>query len=199
VPSKFDKRYEEMAVFTSVDYENDVLNQLKKIVDTTSTETGRKIIVFIDACHSGGAQIQAQSKDFADVNMSGYINALNAAEPGIMTLSSTSDSLLSYEDVAWKNGAFTEALLEALDNKMVVLIDGKTKIQADLDREGTKGFGYLSLNEIFIFLEKRVSDLLLRHKELYKVKQIPCLPMPDAGSKIPQLNNQLSIFKINRK
>ncbi|MDZ7876182.1 MAG: caspase family protein [Saprospiraceae bacterium] len=194
LPANFDDKDEEESIATSVDYRDDILEKLKIVVAETDEETARKVVVFIDACHSGGAKSKSVGDD---IKMSGQINALNAAASGIMTLSSTTDSLLSYEDSVWENGAFTEGLLEALDNKRVTLNDGKTQIQADTDKEGTAGFGYLSLNEVFIFLQKRVPDLFLRHKHLTKFKQIPFLPIPDAESKIPQLNNQIPLFKLN--
>ena len=189
LPANFDDKDEEESLATSVDYRDDILEKLKAIVTDSDEGTARKVIVFIDACHSGGAKSKSVGDD---IKMSGQINALNSAASGIMTLSSTTDSLLSYEDSVWENGAFTEGLLEALDNKRVLLNDGKTFIQADLDDSKS-----LNLNEIFIFLQKRVPDLFLKHRHLMKLKQIPFLPTPDAESNIPQLNNKIPIFKLN--
>ncbi len=61
------------------------------------------MLVFLDACRSGGATLPADRSLRA---------ALAAPNVSVFTSSSAGES--SLEDAAWQNGAFTEALLEAL-------------------------------------------------------------------------------------
>ena len=178
VPSNFDDKDEEEEIETSVDYKKDILEKLERIVADTNNEAARKVLVLIDACHSGGAKSRAGDDN---IELSKRLNALNSAAPGIITLSSTTEGLKSYEDEKWKNGAFTEAFLEALDNKTVVLFD-KTSLKADTEEAG---FGYLSLNEIYYFLQKRIPDLFLQHQYLKGFKQMPFMPTKKLDSSIP--------------
>lgn len=84
---------------TSVSYKEDIL----KILDRIPC----KKIVFIDACHSGGARANV-----ADINFE--IQKLNSKKKGTTVIVSSKDSQESYEDVAWENGAFTEAIIRGM-------------------------------------------------------------------------------------
>ncbi|MEL6359324.1 MAG: caspase family protein, partial [Bacteroidota bacterium] len=71
-----------------------------------------KVIVFLDACHSGRAMSAPGRRGNTDITS--IINELIAAENGAVVFSSSMGSQFSLEDAAWQNGAFTEALLEGL-------------------------------------------------------------------------------------
>ena len=62
-----------------------------------------RVILFLDACRSGGADAPL------DRSLRRMLNA-----PNVTVFTSSSAGELSVEDDAWQNGAFTEALLEAL-------------------------------------------------------------------------------------
>ncbi|MEL6667942.1 MAG: caspase family protein, partial [Bacteroidota bacterium] len=71
-----------------------------------------KVVVFLDACHSGRAMSAPGRRGNTDITS--IINELIAAENGAVVFSSSMGSQFSLEDAAWQNGAFTEALLEGL-------------------------------------------------------------------------------------
>ena len=82
------------------------------------TEHGR-VIVRLDACHSGattgsGATLAADADRLRELMRS----------PNVTVLTSSTADQLSVEDKQWRNGAFTEAVLEALTTR------------ADEDRNG---------------------------------------------------------------
>ncbi len=170
VPSDYN---EDSALTTTVDYKYDVLRFLEKI--------NCKKLVFMDACHSGAA------KNVVTSAISTALNRLNAASPGLVTMSSCKDDELSYEDRTWQNGAFTEALLEALSGKDVHLSDG-TILTCDSE-EDIAGRGILSINEIYRFLQKRVPDLV-RQKYGNAALQTPFMPADD-------LDQTLSLFILD--
>ena len=68
-------------------------------------------LVFIDACHSGAAK---GSKGTIDAES---LLKLSRAAVGTTTITSCRSDEQSYEDNDWENGAFTEALMEASNNK----------------------------------------------------------------------------------
>lgn len=92
-------------------------------------EHGR-VVLLLDACRSGGATAPTDRSLRA---------ALKA--PNVTILTSSSAGELSVEDDAWQNGAFTEALLEALR-------------RGDADRDGLISVGNLS-----DYLTQRVPQL----------------------------------------
>lgn len=74
-----------------------------------------KVLVLLDACHSGSVADGAKSAlppDIADVR-----EELAEAGPGVIVLSSSSGREISREDPAWGHGAFTKAVLEALSGQ----------------------------------------------------------------------------------
>lgn len=83
---------------------------------------------------------------------------------GISILTACSKNKFSYEDDSWGNGAFTEALLEALNNKAVEVEGGKI-IHADnykeLNGEWVEGSdGIISIEELRACLEDIVAHLI---------------------------------------
>ena len=83
------------------------VSEFKKRLDSIALK-GR-VLVLLDACHSGGAM-----SDGTPLAVNGDVlrEALAASNVSILTSSSKNET--SREDVAWKHGAFTEVLLQAL-------------------------------------------------------------------------------------
>ena len=78
-----------------------------------------RVLLLIDACRSGGATAPP------DRSLRAMMRSAN-----VTVLTSCAEKQLSREDMAWENGAFTEALLEALGG-------------ADYDHDGLIGIGDL--------------------------------------------------------
>lgn len=81
------------------------------IKETVATIVG-KVLVFMDACHSGNLMEASRRRGTPDITR--IINELADAENGAITFSSSSGRQYSVEDKRWENGAFTEALMEGL-------------------------------------------------------------------------------------
>lgn len=81
----------------------------EEIKQTQSTIEG-KVLVFIDACHSGNIMGTGGN------DMNGLINLLTSTVKGAgsITFTSSTSTEVSFEDKSWGNGAFTKALIEGL-------------------------------------------------------------------------------------
>ncbi len=158
IPSDFDPEYEEQ---TSINFQRDVLDELDQIKG--------KVLVFIDACHSGNA---IGSKDFTDAAASKFMNDLIEKTSGMEIIASCSDHEFSWEDDQWQNGAFTEAILEAFQDRSVE-VDGEM-IHADIfdeiNRRKSGRDGIITIEELRSFLGKRVPHLV---RTVKKQKQNP--------------------------
>ena len=84
------------------------------IQKTVSSVPG-KIIVYVDACHSGN--IMAGGVQRGTVDLVGMVNELTDAENGAVVFTSSTGRQYSLEDESWNNGAFTKALVEGLLGK----------------------------------------------------------------------------------
>ena len=112
---------------TSVSYKNDILGQLESIPC--------KKIIFIDACHSGGAR--ANSADIIRA-----IHDIKNAPTGFAIMTSSSRDEESYEDVKWQNGAFTEAMITGLrdgkaddnNNGIITLMELESYLKLEVAR-----------------------------------------------------------------
>lgn len=122
--------------FDALYFKKDILQPLKRLKC--------KKIIFIDACHSGKGVKGANATAEELLNISETSN-------DFYIMSSSSANQKSYENKDWGNGAFTKALLEAFRNELVE-IDGEF-LQANTND------AYLTLDELFIFVNKRVSFL----------------------------------------
>jgi WD40 repeat protein len=99
-----------------------------------------KVLVLLDACHSGG--VVEGSKDVAPPDVEAVRAELAAAGTGVVVLTSSSEREVSREDPDWRNGAFTEAVLEALAGQA--------------DRDGDR---WLSVSELQGYVVRRVREL----------------------------------------
>ncbi|WP_172826818.1 caspase family protein [Flammeovirga sp. SJP92] len=117
---------------------------------TISTIPG-KVVLFIDTCHSGNVINGARS---TGLNLTKTINELSDAENGAIVFTSSTGNQLSVESDQWKNGAFTEALIEGLKGK------------ADQDQKGV-----IYIKSLDWYLSRRV-------KELTSGKQSPTSIIP---------------------
>ena len=155
LPSDFDSRYED---FTSIDFEDDILNQLRPM-------KGNKL-VFIDACHSGaiGARL------FDDKATSKVMSDLIESTKGLEIFASCSSSEQSYESESWDNGAFTKAILEAFKDSKVE-VNGRV-IHSDIYREHSTisgelergSDGVITIRELKEFIEQRIPYLVRTNK-----------------------------------
>lgn len=153
---------------SSVDYRSAILEPLEKI--------RCKKLIFIDACHSGGAKSRMQPNE-KDINSA--IEDLSRIAEGVTTITSSGANELSYEESSWQNGAFTEAFLDALANRPV----------PDPERPGLKMLpdanadGFLSLDELYEYICRRVPQLIREvhrsHADL--MPQNPGMPRNDWG------------------
>ena len=81
----------------------------EEIKQTQGSIEGR-VLVFIDACHSGN--VLGGNSTY----INGLINLLTSTVKGAgaITLTSSTGKEVSFEDPSWENGAFTKALVEGL-------------------------------------------------------------------------------------
>lgn len=131
---------------TLVDYQAAILEPLRQIADSC------KVITLIDACFSGGAK----SGEEEGAALKAILDDWERSAPGITSIASSGEKEKSYESE--KNGIFTKALLEALRNEVVRDEKGQP-YHADVDSDR-----YLSLQEVFSYIEKRVEQLAKQEK-----------------------------------
>lgn len=94
----------------------------EELRQTVSNIAG-KVVVFIDACHSGNVMGSGR-RGVTDINA--LVNELSSTQNGAITFTSSTGKEYSLEDPSWQHGAFTKALLEGLSGKAA--IPGKNKI-----------------------------------------------------------------------
>ena len=141
-------------------------------------------LVIADACHSGSPysdfsekeDVKSKSVGQPDTGpLTNAITDLASANPTYSIMSSCSKGQLSYEYKDGQNGAFTRAILDALDNAEVEGVHGD-KIKGD-----ENGDGIIYLDELFYFAKERV-PMLLKDK---KGKQEPYMPIEHRKSDLP--------------
>jgi uncharacterized caspase-like protein len=132
------------------------LERLKKTgvpfyeIKTTIESIAGKVILFVDACHSGNVMGGRRG----EIDITGVINELTSAENGAVVFASSTGRQYSLEDPIWNNGAFTKALVEGLSSK------------ADYT-----GKGKITINMLELYISERV-------KELTKGRQTPTVTKP---------------------
>jgi len=119
------------------------------IKNTVAALSG-KTLLFADTCHAGN--IFGRRRGSVDINA--VVNELTSAENGAVVFASSTGKQDSMEDPAWGNGAFTKALVEALNGKAAY--GGSKKI---------------TINMLDLYLSERV-------KELTKGQQTPTTTKP---------------------
>lgn len=164
--SNYNSKYEHI----SVDFKNDIIETLNQI--------DCKKLVFLDACHSGAARAKS---DYA--TLSKAVIDLATAQPGIATLTSCRSTELSYEDSQWQNGAFTEAMLEAFQNKKCT--DSNGTFTADVN-----GDSVIRLGELYDFLQRRVPTMVKGSLPNAPTSQVPYMPEN-------QLDRDLPVYYLN--
>jgi WD40 repeat protein len=121
------------------------------ITSTVATLAG-KVLVFMDACHSGN--LMGKVKRRGVVVVSSVINELASAENGAVVFSSATGRQYALENMEWGNGAFTKGVVEGLRGK------------ADY-----KSTGRITVNMLDLYVSERV-------KELTKGQQTPTTVKP---------------------
>jgi len=94
-----------------------------EIQETVAVITG-KVIVFMDACHSGSVMLASVRKR-GNPDISRIVNELIDAENGAVVFSSSTGRQSSLEDARWGHGAFTKALIEGLAGEAEYEQEGK--------------------------------------------------------------------------
>lgn len=84
------------------------------IKETVLTVAG-KILVFMDACHSGNLMLETNRRGNPDISR--VVNELTQAKNGVVVYSSSTGRQSSLENADWGHGAFTKALVEGLEGK----------------------------------------------------------------------------------
>ncbi len=126
-------------------------------VKNTVASLPGKTIVFLDTCHSGNIM----GKRRGALDTTGIVNELASAESGAVVFASSTGNQYSVEDPAWKNGAFTKALVEGIGGK------------ADYS-----GKGKITVNMLDLYISERV-------KELTKGQQTPTTTKPQTIPDFP--------------
>lgn len=132
------------------------------IVDKLAAVKGSNRLIFIDACKSGGA-ISNGSKSIDGAVLSDAFIAKKLDEliqaSGFITFASCKSEETSWEDDKWRNGAFTEAMLEAFGNKTVDVEANGKKGKADKDNNSI-----LTIGEFIDFVQLRVPYIVQQTK-----------------------------------
>jgi WD40 repeat protein len=121
-----------------------------------------KVMLFLDACHSGALGENLAKTRGAKVNNTEAIREITSAEHGVVVMSASTGNESSLERPDWKHGAFTYALLKAMKQK-----------KADFNNDGI-----VYLRELDFFVADEV-------KNLTKGKQHPTTLKPSTISRMP--------------
>lgn len=132
---------------TWINFESDVLKSLLSL--------NCQQLFFIDACRSGQA-IELSTK---------LTKLLESRTGNFRYVLSSEANEYSYEDKAWQNSAFTKAIMEALSNEKVETQEGIGIANANHDNT-------LTIDELMLFLKKRVSYMVKKQKGM---RQTPCI------------------------
>lgn len=126
-------------------------------IKNTVASLAGKTLLFADTCHAGN--IFGRRRGTVDINA--VVNELTSAENGAVVFASSTGKQDSLEDPVWGNGAFTKALVEALNGKAAY--GGHKKI---------------TINMLDLYLSERV-------KELTKGQQTPTTTKPQTIQDFP--------------
>jgi hypothetical protein len=127
-------------------------------IKATISAVAGKLLVFMDACHSGNVMGKQQQRAVA---ISDVVNELTSADSGPVVFTSSTGKQYSLEAQEWNNGAFTKALVEGLSGK------------ADLS-----GKNQITVKSLDYYVSSRV-------KELTQGKQAPTTIIPNSIPDFP--------------
>ncbi len=129
-------------------------------ITTTVAAIAGKVMVFIDACHSGNLMEKVKRRAPSDI--SAVINELASAENGAVVFSSATGRQYALENSEWGNGAFTKGLVEGIMGKADY---GKT--------------GRITVNMLDLYISERVKELTQGQQTPSTVKppNVPDFPL----------------------
>jgi hypothetical protein len=141
-----------------------VINYQKDIIDNLESINCKRILLF-DACQSG-QDLGGKGNDFDKIQ-----EQINKTPPTIITFSSSRCNEKSWENIAWKHGAFTKAILEGLDGR------------ADTSKDS-----FISIKELVDYVKSAVPDMV---KNVIHEEQHPNLAK--------EIENDFTIFNYKTK
>ena len=146
-----------MPVYADIDRLNATCISHREIKQTIDAVAG-KMLVFMDACHSGNVLGNNQKRA---TMLSQAITELTNTDNGAVVFTSSTGRQFSLENPAWNNGAFTKALVEGLSGSADML-DRKT----------------ISVKSLDLYITNRV-------KELTNGQQAPTTIIPNSVPDFP--------------
>jgi WD40 repeat protein len=108
-------------------------------VSVTLQSLRGRVIVFLDACHAGGAGGSEGS-----VDMNALMSDLGSSGQEMVVFSSSAGRELSYESADWQNGAFTKSVIEAVAEGKADLFKTGRITSSLLDAYAAKRVGALT-------------------------------------------------------
>jgi len=139
----------------------------KSIIFNTLRGLPGKVLVFLDACHAAEG-IEAATGGLRRLDTVGLMNELADPQHGIVSFVSSQGNEFSYESDTWRNGAFTNALVDGLAGK--ALDPGEHEI---------------STIDLYKWLYKRVPALLKGVPALAAKRQTPIMHGPPSLAPFP--------------
>jgi hypothetical protein len=153
---------------TCLDFKEDILAVLSPL--------NCKKLILLDACQSGAAasddHVVTGSRSM-EADISNAIQRFVDAESDLVCISSSSERENSYEDPKWQNGAFTEALIEALTN-------APTPINGKMEKADKDNNGFVELKELYDFISLRIPQMVQETKQKRqtpKMKEVVNFPL----------------------
>ena len=101
-----------------------------------------KAMLFLDACHSGAV---AGRRDTVDINS--VVNDFTRTERGVVMFTASTGKQVSQENAAWRNGAFTKAVIEGLG------------LPGQPGKADVLGNGKISTSALDVYISERVKTL----------------------------------------
>lgn len=132
-------------------------------IKSTVEALAGKTLFFVDTCHSGNV---LGGKQRGQVDINGIVNELASAENGAVVFAASSGNQSSLEEAGWGNGAFTKALVEAMNGA------------ADYGKQGK-----ITINMLDLYISERV-------KVLTKGRQTPTTTKPQTVADFPVVIKQ---------
>lgn len=153
--------------FLPNDADADRLRRTAEPVDDIKDSLGRiagKALYFFDTCHSG---LVMAGKRGVLPDIAGVVNELSSAENGVVVFAASTGREFAFERESWGHGAFSKALLEALDGR------------SDMFKDGV-----ITVNGLDYWLAERVKTLTEGHQHPTTAKPaaIPNFPIAAARS-----------------